>query len=142
MDKVLALSKIFSEVEKLNTLITEWIGPERVIHDENTIFIKLRKNDNEREFLLRVTCGEGFPLEPADYVFVNPETKEDDSREYWPIHNNDAFKFNENPRWICIAGTLAYKNHHKEYKFNSKFNSLNQTVFHIFKEINGWKRDG
>jgi hypothetical protein len=138
---MLAKLEIESEIKKLDNLITEWIGPDRVIQEGNIIFVQLRKIDDEKEFLLKVCYGEEFPLVPADYIFVNPETKNDDSPEHWPVYNQDAFKTAENPRWICIAGTLAYKKHHTDHQFNPKINSLNQTVFHIFREINGWKRN-
>lgn len=141
MDEMLAKLEIESEIEKLDNLITDWIGPDRVKQDGNAIYVKLRKNDDKREFLLKVSCGEGFPLIPADYIFINQDTKNDDSPEHWPMYNQNAFKTSENPRWICIAGTLEYKKHHMEHQFNPKTNSLNQTVFHIFKEINGWSRN-
>ena len=141
MDEMLAKLEIESEIEKLDSLITEWIGPDRITQEGNTIYVKLRKKDDEREFLLKVSCGKEFPLIPADYIFINPETKNDDSLEHWPVYNQNAFKTGENPRWICIAGTSEYKKHHPEHQFNPKINSLNQTVFHIFREINGWKRN-
>jgi len=141
MDEMLAKLETESEIKKLDKLITEWIGQNRVIQEGNIIYVKLRKVDDEREFLLKVSCGEEFPLVPADYIFVNPETKNDDSTEHWPAYNQNAFKTGENPRWVCIAGTLGYKNHHTDHKFNPKINSLSQTVFHIFREINGWIRN-
>ncbi len=142
MDKDLGTAKIDSEVKKLNQLITEWIGPDRVTREDRIIFVKLKKKDDGKEFLLKIVCSDQFPLEPPNYFFVNPKTKEDDSAQYWPTHNQDAFKSNENPRWICIAGTLEYKKHHNEHIYNPNINSINQTVFHIFREINGWKRSG
>ena len=141
MDEALVALHFNSEIQKLDKLVSEWLGPDRVIQDGKTIFVKLQKIDGAIEFLLSIDVGEKFPLEPANYIFVNPTTKHDDDLAYWPTYNQDAFKSNENPRWICIAGTLAYKIHHADHQYNPKINTLNQTVFHIFREINGWKKN-
>lgn len=141
MDESLVAFHFNSEIQKLNKLVSEWIGLDRVIQNGNVIFVKLQKINETIEFLLRIDIGDKFPLEPANYTFVNPITKLDDSLQHWPTYNQNAFKSNENPRWICIAGTLEYKKHHAEHQYNPKINTLNQTIFHIFREINGWKRN-
>ena len=114
------------------------IGPDRVYRQHSTIFANLRQESTGKDFLLRVDCEENFPLEPADYKFVNPDTRNDDGPQFWPTYNTNAFKTGETPRWICIAGTLGYKKHHSDYKYNPRVNSISQTVHHVFLEINGW----
>lgn len=129
-----------AEVEKLKKVMGDWMNVDDITTDGKIIYINLPKKSDGKKFLLRITCDEEFPLQPADYVFVNPETKQDDGKEFWSDDNQDALKTNENPRWICLAGTRAYKNHHTDHQFNPKVNSLAQTVFHIFRQINGWKK--
>ena len=138
MDSELTNLAFQKEFKNLDKWVSEWIGSDRVYKQPGIIFVKLRQKSTGKDFLLRVDCGKNFPLEPADYKFVNPDTQNDDRLEFWPTYNQNAFKTNENPRWICIAGTLAYKRHHSEYQHNPKINSISQTVHHVFQEINGW----
>jgi hypothetical protein len=112
-----------------------------IVIEGKIVYIYFPTKSDNKKFLLKITCDGEFPLEPADYVFVNPVTKQDDGLEFWPNEGQEAFKIdNQNPRWICLAGTREYKKHHSEHQFNPKVNSLAQTVFHIFRQINGWKR--
>ena len=141
MDSKLANLKFQKEFENLDKWVSEWIGPDRVHQQPRSIFANLKQKSTGKDFLLRVDCGKEFPLEPADYKFVNPDTRNDDGPEFWPIHNQNAFKTGENPRWICLAGTLAYKKQHSKHQYNSKFNSISQTVQHVFLEINGWVKN-
>lgn len=138
MDNELAKKLFEKEVSKLQKIMSHDLKPQDIVVEENNIYAKLPKKKETETFLLKVSCDENFPLEPADYIFVNPETKQDDNKEYWPDDNNQAFKINENPRWVCLAGTKEYKKRHPEHKFNSKVNTLSQTTFHIFRQINGW----
>ena len=138
MDSELANLKFQKEFENLDKWVSEWVGPDRVYKQPGIIFARLQQKSTGNDFLLRVDCGKNFPLEPADYKFVNPDTQNDDGSEFWPAYNQNAFKTNENPRWICLAGTSAYKKHHSGYQHNPKFNSISQTVHHVFLEINEW----
>ena len=138
MDSEIANLRFQKEFENLDKWVFEWIGPDRVYKQSGIIFANLQQKSTGKDFLLRVDCGKNFPLEPADYKFVNPDTQNDDRSEFWPTYNQNAFKTNENPRWICLAGTLAYKKHHSEHQYNSKSNSISQTTHHVFLEINGW----
>lgn len=138
MDNELTKKLFEKEVTKLRKVMSDDLKPEDIAVEERSIYIKLPKKKTDDIFLLKVTCDENFPLDPADYVFVNLDTKQEDSKDNWPEDNNQAFKVGENPRWICLAGTKEYKKRHQEHKFNSKVNTLSQTVFHIFRQINGW----
>lgn len=138
MDNELTKKLFEKEITKLRKVMSEDLKPEDIVVNERNIYIKLPKKKTDDVFFLKATCDENFPLEPADYVFVNPNTKQEDSKDHWPDDNNQSFKVGENPRWICLAGTKEYKKRHPEHKFNSKVNTLSQTVFHIFRQINGW----
>ena len=138
MDSSLANLRFREEFGNMDKWVSEYISPNRVYQQPMTMFANLQQKSTGKDFLLRVDCSKNFPLEPADYKFVNPETRNDSGSEFWPTHNQNAFKANENPRWICLAGTLEYKKHHPEYRHNSKIHSVSQTLFHILLEINGW----
>jgi hypothetical protein len=141
MDATLAITLFEEEVNKLRKGMKDWIDVNDITVEGKIVYIYLSRNSDNRKFLLKIVCDGEFPLEPADYTFVNPATKQDDGMEFWPNDNQDAFKTNDqNLRWICIAGTREYKKHHSDHQFNSKINSLAQTTFHIFRQINGWKR--
>jgi len=141
MDAALATTLFEEEVNKLKKGMSDWIDTNDIRVDGRIIYIYLTRKSDSKKFLLKIVCDGEFPLEPADYFFVNPDTKQDDSIEFWPNEGQDAFKTeNQNPRWICLAGTREYKKHHSEHQFNPKTNSLAQTTFHIFRQINGWKR--
>jgi hypothetical protein len=135
-------SNVTKEIEKLKRgIITEYISSSDIVEDGKVIFLNLPVIKQDKRFLLRIDYDEKFPQEPADYKFVNPNTKADDDKQYWPDDNQQAFKAGENPRWICLAGTKEYKNKH-EGKYNPNTNSLSQTVFHIFRQMNGWVKVG
>lgn len=140
MDSELATLRFKEEIEKLqNGIVAEYVRPSDIFQEGNSIFFNLPIVGTTKKFLLKVDCDEDFPKNPADYMFVNPTTKLDDDKKYWPDDNQQAFKNNENPRWICLAGTKEYKNRHSD-KYNPKTNSLSQTVFHILRQMNGWKK--
>lgn len=141
MDARLAEISFFEEVKKLKKVMSDWIGEESITVEEKTIYINLLRKSDKKEFLLKCICDGEFLIQPADYVFVNPETKTDEGKEYWPDDGQEAFKMNENPRWICIAGTREYKKRHSDHQFSPTFHTLAQTVFHIFRQINGWKKN-
>ena len=138
MDTNLSRLRFQKEYENLNAWVSACIGPNRVFQQHPTIFANLQQESTGKKFLLRVDCGENFPIEPADYKFVNSDTQTDDGSDYWPVYNTNAFKTGETPRWICIAGTLEYKKHHPDYNHDPMVNSISQTVHHVFLEINGW----
>lgn len=141
MDALLANALFEEEVNKLRKGMSIWMNVNDIAIEGKTVYIYLPKKSDNKKFLLKIVCDGEFPLEPADYVFINPITKQDNGLEFWPNDGQDAFKTeNQNLRWICLAGTREYKKHHLEHQFNPKVNSLVQTTFHIFKQINGWKR--
>ena len=64
--------------------------------------------DWQKKFLLRVDCGENFPIEPADYKFVNSDTQTDDGSDYWLVYNTNAFKTGETPRVTLIENFASH----------------------------------
>lgn len=140
MDAELSKSLFEKEVEKMHKVMTEWIGDGNISIDGRLVYMLLPRVKDNHRFLLRISCEENFPIEPADYIFVNPQTKVDDGKEFWPDDNQQAFKNNENPRWMCLAGTKEYKKRHPEHQYNPKIHTMSQIVFHIFRQINGWTR--
>lgn len=137
MDSVLATKLFEQELAKLKKVMSDDLINSDIFI-EKIIYVNLPRKNDGIKFLLKITCDEEFPLEPADYMFVNPVSKKDDDKQYWPTDNNQAFKLDENPRWICLAGTKEYKKRHPDHQFNSKIHTLSQTVFHILRQINGW----
>jgi len=140
LDEQLANQLFKKEVGKLRKVMSEDLEKGDIFEEERVIFVNLPRKKDKRKFLLRIDCTGEFPLEPANYIFVNPKTKQDDGTEFWPDDKKESFKIEENPRWICLAGTREYKNRHAEHQFNPHFHTLSQTVFHIFRQINGWGR--
>ena len=89
---------------------------------------------NDRRYMLRIDIPERFPMGPADYTFVNPETRTDARPEFWP-KNASGILVEESPPWICIKGTKAYSDHHPDGSSSSS--SLAKVVSHIFQSIRG-----
>lgn len=141
MDDVLAKLSRKKAIDALNKTMLRFIGDANLVDvEEDSIFIRIPRESDKIYFLLRIDLPETFPLEPGDYYFVNPENKTDRGSQFWPDDGDDCLKIkNQNLPWICIAGTLAYKHHH--HKYDLKTNTLAQTVVHIYRQINGWKKN-
>lgn len=137
-----ALSKLSRKkaIDALNkTMLRFFDDANLVTLEENSIFISIPRESDKFYFLLRVDLPDTFPLEPGDYYFVNPKNKTEPGSQFWPSDGDDSLKIkNQNPPWICISGTSAYKFHHKKYDL--KTNTLAQIVIHIYRQINGVKK--
>ena len=92
MNKLLAQNSRQEKIVALTKVIAKLIAPDHVQVAGDTIFVNLPKDKDNTLFLLKITLPENFPLEPADYFFVNPETKFDDSPEFWPKDDEQALK--------------------------------------------------
>lgn len=137
-----ALIRLIREkaIDALYKTVSKIIDTELVTIEDNSIFVNLPRKSDNTYFLLRIDLPDTFNLDPADYYFVNPENKTDRNSQFWPNDGDDSFKINnQNPPWICIAGTSAYKHHHQKY--DPKIHTLSQTVIHIYRQINGWKKN-
>lgn len=125
--------------EKIKILInvsSKLIGLNSVHEENGFLYVTIPRGQNGTSFVLKIILPDNFPLEPGNYLFVNPQTKNDDSAEYWPEDNEQAFKIkNQNPRWICLAGTSDYKQRHNGV-YDPNIHTLSTTVIHIYKQIN------
>ncbi len=124
--------------EKIKILIkisSKLIGLNSVQEENGFLYVTITRKQDNTSFLLKIILPDNFPLEPGNYLFVNPQTKNDDSDKYWPQDNEQAFKIkNQTSRWICLAGTSAYKLHHNGM-YDPNVHSLSTTVIHIYKQI-------
>ena len=137
MNKLLAQNAKQEKISILTKVITKLIGSNLVQEENDYIFVTLIREKDNTSFLLKIIFPDNFPLEPANYIFVNPKTKVDDDSQFWPSDNQQAFKVaKQNPRWICIAGTSEYKHHHNG-AYDPTSHSLSSTVINIYKQING-----
>lgn len=135
MDSQASVDFLQDGIDKLKKLTEDMGISESDVILENTVYVKLPCLKNNRSYLLRIDCND-YPIEPADYKFVNPQTKLDSSPEDWPNDNNQGFKIVENPRWICIVGTREYKKRHPGSPIDPNENLLHRVVFHIFSQMN------
>lgn len=127
-------------IDALCKTVSKFIGTGLVTIEGNSIFVNLPRESDKEYFLLRIDLPDTFPLNPGDYYFVNPENKTERGPQFWPDDGGEGFNItNQNPPWICVAGTSAYKHHHGKY--DPKVHTLAQTVVHIYRQINGWKKN-
>jgi len=105
-----------------------------VVQKGQEVFVLIRSNKYNRNFMLRVLVDDAYPENPAEYGFVNPENESDASIAYWPNDGGQAFKL-DNPPWICIAGTRAWMQHsHPHPGFQT--NLIENVVFSVFAKMN------
>lgn len=75
------------------------------------IFVTINRQRDQKAYVLRFRC-DGWPIQPASVLFVDPVAKEDTGPEVWPSDGEQAIKRNAIPRFICIPGTREYIAHH------------------------------
>ena len=136
VDAVLALAKREGEIRAIRSLVEGELGGRLSVAADGTLYVRLGRARDGAEFVLRVSCDECHPIYPPSYGFVDPDTLADGGPGCWPDDGQQAFKTKCDPRWICIPGTKEYRNNHSNYWFDSKRDSICQTVLHIFGRIN------
>lgn len=134
MDAALARTRLDAEVQGLRRLVDDWQDLERMRVDGAIIFVHMTGRGG-RKFLLRISCGADYPMNPPSYAFLDPSTGDDAGVECWPEDGNEAFKTYENPPWMCVAGTLEYMQHHPDHRFDPNVHSICQTVAQISRRI-------
>lgn len=134
MDAALARTRLDAEVQGLRRLVDDWQDLERMRVDGAIIFVHMTGRGG-RKFLLRISCGTDYPMNPPSYAFLDPSTGDDAGVECWPEDGNEAFKTYENPPWMCVAGTLEYMQHHPDHRFDPNVHSICQTVAQISRRI-------
>ena len=134
MDAALARTRLDAEVKSLCGLADDWPDVELMRVDGATILLYMWGSGG-RKFLLRISCGADYPMDPPSYAFLDPHTGDDAGVECWPEDGNTAFKTDENPPWMCVAGTLEYRQHHPDHRFDPNVHSICQTVAHISRRI-------
>lgn len=137
MDETLSEHAFDEAVARLRRIASNDIGIDQIEAADRTILMTIECRNSGRKYHLRIKCGEAFPGKAPEYLFVNPDTGEDDDASYWPDDGQESFKTKETPRWICTRGTSAYSSRHSEYQYNARLDTIGQTVFHIMRRING-----
>lgn len=136
MDKILAKTldeKKDRQIEQLKHTWAEWHRPGLVEIQDGLVFVTIPAGGNH-SYMLKIEIPEEFPMKPADYSFVDPDTRNDDDPKCWPS-GVSGLHANESPRWICIGGTKDYADHYGG-KYDSSL-SLAQVVVHIYRQIIG-----
>ena len=142
VDAALALAKREGEIRALRSLVEGELGGRLSVAADGTLYVRLARARDGAEFVLRISCDEWYPIHPPSYGFVDPDTLADGGPGCWPDDGQQAFKTKYDPRWICIPGTIEYRDHHSDYWFVPWRDSICQTVMHIFGRINGQKGAG
>jgi hypothetical protein len=104
-----------------------------IVVDTSNVFIPFQSSKFDRKFMLSVRVNNEYPITPADYIFVNPENRNEEGVLYWPNDGGQAFK-HENPPWICMVGTLGWVQHGHPNP-GTKFNLIENVVFSIFSKL-------
>lgn len=130
----MARTRLDTEVQSLRQLVSEWPDLEHVRVDGSAVLVGM-VGRRRRKFLLQISCGPDYPMEPPSYKFLAPDTEADVGVECWPEHDSTAFKTAENPPWMCVAGTLECRQHHPEQRFDPHVHSICQTVAHISRRL-------
>jgi len=105
-----------------------------VMLEGNDLFILMPSSKYNRKYMLKVSIYEGYPINAADYLFVDTETKQEKGIEHWPNDGGQAFKL-ENPPWICMAGTRAWILHGHPNQ-GPQTNLIENVVFSIWVKLN------
>jgi hypothetical protein len=105
-----------------------------IVVDASDIFVPFQSSKLNRRFMLRVWVDGEYPINPADYVFVNPESRKEEGIPYWPNDGGQAFKL-ENPPWLCMAGTRAWVQKGGHPNPGTKFNLIENVLFSIFAKL-------
>ena len=137
MDEIQSKHAFDDAVAQLMRLADDCAGIGPVEVAGRAVLVAITNANSGRKYRLRIECGEEFPRKPPDYLFVSPATGKDDDASCWPDDGHDAFKSNESPRWICAKGTSAYASRHAEHQYDARRDTVNETVFHIMRRING-----
>ena len=137
VDAELALARRDGETKAIERLVKDAMGGCLSVAADGTLYARLARASDGAEFVLRISCDEWHPLRPPSYGFVDPVTLRDGGPGCWPDDGQQAFKTQCDPPWICMPGTVEYWDHHSDYWFNSKRDSICQTLMHIFSRING-----
>ena len=130
-----ARTRFEGQAEKLDRLVTEGAGGGRVAVDGRNIYVRLPGRPDGGDFVLRVRCGEYYPIFAPSYTFVDPATLEEGGREFWPDDGHGMFKTHERPPWVCLPGTFEYWSNHSYCRYDPWRDSICQTVFHISRRI-------
>jgi hypothetical protein len=109
------------------------VSENEIAVDASDVFVPIQSSKFNRRFTLRVRVDSEYPVNPADYVFVNPENRNAEGIPYWPNDGGQAFKL-ENPPWLCIMGTRAWVQHGHPNP-GTKFNLIENVVFSIFAKL-------
>ena len=136
MDKVLARTldeKRRRQIEQLKQTWAKLHRPGLVEVQDGLVFVTIPASGNH-SYMLKIEIPEEFPMKPADYSFVDPDTRNDDDQKCWPS-GVSGFNTEGLPRWMCIAGTKGYADHHSGEHDPSL--SLAQVVVHIYRQIIG-----
>lgn len=104
-----------------------------IVVDASDVFVPFQSSKFNRRFMLRVRVDSEYPVNPADYIFVNPENRNEEGIPHWPNDGGQAFKL-ENPPWLCMAGTRAWVQHGHPNS-GTKFNLIENVVFSIFAKL-------
>lgn len=124
------------EAGALRRLVEGELGGRLDMAADGTLYARLARARDGAEFVLRISRDKWHPIRPPSYGFVDPDTLADGGPGCWPDDGQMAFKTERGPRWICMPGTVEYRNNHSLYWFDSKRDSICQTVLHIFARIN------
>ena len=142
MDEILAQSMKKKAIDALCKTLPRIIDTGFLNVENNSLFVNLPRKSDGQCFLLRVDLPESFPLDPANYYFINPKNKTERSSQFWPNDEEKSFKISgQNPPWICLAGTSEYKSRH-DNKYDHSTHKLSQIIIHIYRQINGIKKIG
>lgn len=137
VEEEVARTRLEGQVERLDRLVSECVGGGRVAVDGRTVYVRLPGRPNGADFMLRVRCDEWYPIHAPSYDFVDPITLKDGGIEFWPDDGDNAFRTLERHPWVCLPGTVEYRNHHSNYWYNPRRDSICQIVFHILQRIAG-----
>lgn len=106
-----------------------------VVQKDEFIYVPIPSRKHNRKFMLRALIDKEYPENPADYSFVNPETRQDTGIVDWPNDGGNAFK-QESPPWICMAGTRAWVQRGNHPNPGLQVNLIENVVFSIFAKLN------
>ena len=110
------------------------VSETEIIVETTDVYVPLLSSKYNRKFMLRVRVDSEYPVNPADYVFVNPENRYEEGIAYWPNDGGQAFKL-ENPPWICMAGTRAWVQHGHPNP-GARVNLIENVAFSVFAKLN------
>lgn len=139
MDETCSTNFFQRSIENVKKMMEHLGVPqEKITVDALTLFIPIPSSRFNRQYMLRVRQANNYPMEAAEYTFVNPENTSQEGDTYWPNDGGNAFKIQNPPGnapWMCIAGTSTWSQHGHP-NAGGKQNLIENVVSSIYYELN------